>query len=507
MNKHQKKCGGRFDAWASKSPGSINPSMGARLAAKAQQDLTKELVKALVAIQVSFSIFESPCLRKILNEIAPSPFDSSNCYSALLRGYFAIVLQWIDPLSFRFRKTLVSFESMTGSHTGVALAWTLWEALAKQGMIKSLYSITGDNAANNVAMITILQQKFAGIGIRWPKEERFHRCACHVINLVAKKILAHMGQLTAEDYQFFDDYLGVRQAPIEDSDEDAEGSNCDHQVISKIHRTAGKKPIKQRNRPLNHPTLETQDKSAEVELLVEQHFDLSDPEDLPNTHSETQTQSKTIGPQSSPYYYSNDEVELFPPANTACASVEAVTSALYENSKYQLTEEQWSSMEFMEPILEMFEQSCNIFQSKGPTKHLILPYYQVLLNRLAHYASVSPQSWCQACEAAWEKLHKYYKLELANNDTLIACLVNPKYREGIFKQLRVPISRSKEIIEVLNVEVALIIAKSNCVEPSDLNKTAPQDSSNDSIGDLLHHLNQPAIETSYAMPNSQGDEL
>ncbi|MBW0528524.1 hypothetical protein O181_068239 [Austropuccinia psidii MF-1] len=118
---------------------------------------------------------------------------------------------------------------MTGSHTGVALAWKLWEALAKQGMIKSLYSITGDNAANNVAMINVLQQKFAGIVIRWPKEEQFHHCACHVIDLVAKEFFAHMGELTDEDYQFFDDYLGVRQVPIEDSNEEVEGSNCDHQ--------------------------------------------------------------------------------------------------------------------------------------------------------------------------------------------------------------------------------------------------------------------------------------
>ncbi|MBW0541181.1 hypothetical protein O181_080896 [Austropuccinia psidii MF-1] len=91
---------------------------------------------------------------------------------------------------------------MTGSHAGVALAWTLWEALSKQGMIKDLYSITGDNAANNVAMITVIQQKFAGIGIGWPKEERFHHCACHVINLISKEFLAHMGELTDEYYQF-----------------------------------------------------------------------------------------------------------------------------------------------------------------------------------------------------------------------------------------------------------------------------------------------------------------
>ncbi|MBW0471873.1 hypothetical protein O181_011588 [Austropuccinia psidii MF-1] len=86
MNKHRKKCGGQFDAWALRSPGSIDPSMGARLDAKAQQHLTKELVKALVAIQMSSSIFESPRLCKILNEITPLAFDSSNCYSALLQG-------------------------------------------------------------------------------------------------------------------------------------------------------------------------------------------------------------------------------------------------------------------------------------------------------------------------------------------------------------------------------------------------------------------------------------
>ncbi|MBW0486765.1 hypothetical protein O181_026480 [Austropuccinia psidii MF-1] len=96
---------------------------------------------------------------------------------------------------------------------------------------------------------------------------------------------------------------------------------------------------------------------------------------------------------------------------------------------------------------------------------------------------------------------------MANNDTLIACLFNPKYQEGIFKQLQVPLSQSKEIIEVLNGEMAPIIEKSNCVEHSNSNGTAPQESSNDSIGDLLNHLIPPAIETSYAMPNSQGDEL
>ncbi|MBW0482299.1 hypothetical protein O181_022014 [Austropuccinia psidii MF-1] len=108
----------------------------------------------------------------------------------------------------------------------------LWKSLSKQGMINCLYSITGDNAANNVTMITVLQQKFSGIGIRWPKEAQSHRCACHLINIVAKEFLAHMGELTDEDYPFFDNYLGIRLVPIEDSDNEGWGSNSDHQFKS-----------------------------------------------------------------------------------------------------------------------------------------------------------------------------------------------------------------------------------------------------------------------------------
>ncbi|MBW0571278.1 hypothetical protein O181_110993 [Austropuccinia psidii MF-1] len=84
MNKHCKICAGWFNAWESESPGSIDPNMGARLAAETQMILNWELVKGLVAVQVSFSIFESPQLQHALQCIAPSTHDSSNCITALL---------------------------------------------------------------------------------------------------------------------------------------------------------------------------------------------------------------------------------------------------------------------------------------------------------------------------------------------------------------------------------------------------------------------------------------
>ncbi|MBW0581268.1 hypothetical protein O181_120983 [Austropuccinia psidii MF-1] len=125
--------------------------MGARLAAEAQQELNKELVKGLVSIQLSFSIFESPCIRKIFNQIAPHfqwphwrmiattatqlyyefkqklmdkagrlPNGTPLCASVnrwttkdQAQSCFAIVLQWIDRMSYVFHKTLVAFEVST----------------------------------------------------------------------------------------------------------------------------------------------------------------------------------------------------------------------------------------------------------------------------------------------------------------------------------------------------------------------------------------------------------
>ncbi|MBW0491106.1 hypothetical protein O181_030821 [Austropuccinia psidii MF-1] len=110
---------------------------------------------------------------------------------------------------------------MGGSHSGASLAWSLWEFLSEHGMIKWLSSIIGDNAANNVSMISVLHRKFAGINVDWPKDTRFHQCACHVLNLVDKYFLANMGQLTNYNYEFFDNYLGVTLAMLEESkDED-----------------------------------------------------------------------------------------------------------------------------------------------------------------------------------------------------------------------------------------------------------------------------------------------
>ncbi|MBW0502963.1 hypothetical protein O181_042678 [Austropuccinia psidii MF-1] len=74
-----------------------------------------------------------------------------------------------------------------------------------------------------------------------------------------------------------------------------------------------------------------------------------------------------------------------------------------EGEKYHLAEEIWVAIELIEPSLDLFEKACAIFQSKSPTKHLVLPYYKVILNCLTHYDRcnttllstylLSPNSW------------------------------------------------------------------------------------------------------------------
>ncbi|MBW0516898.1 hypothetical protein O181_056613 [Austropuccinia psidii MF-1] len=249
LNKHWSTCCGRFSAWESRCPGAIDPMLGVQLAAEESSNLLRDLVKALVAIQVSFSsllihpTFAWPHQQQIssianelyfekkqelINKVNSLPKDimisaTVNCWTTKdqTQSYMATVIQWVNPLTYRFHKSLLSFNTMGGSHSGASLAWSLWESLSEHGMIKQLYRITRDNAANNVSMISFLHWKFAGINVDCPKNTRFHRCACHILNLVAKDFLANMGQLTNDNYEFFDNYLGVTLAMLEESkDED-----------------------------------------------------------------------------------------------------------------------------------------------------------------------------------------------------------------------------------------------------------------------------------------------
>ncbi|MBW0488761.1 hypothetical protein O181_028476 [Austropuccinia psidii MF-1] len=77
-----------------------------------------------------------------------------------------------------------------------------------------------------------------------------------------------MGQLTNEDYNFFDDYLSANKVTLEDSDNEATPSVQDVQAsIKSSKKSSGQAQRKLRSRPLNQATLETQDKSSDLALI------------------------------------------------------------------------------------------------------------------------------------------------------------------------------------------------------------------------------------------------
>ncbi|MBW0583303.1 hypothetical protein O181_123018 [Austropuccinia psidii MF-1] len=129
------------------------------------------------------------------------------------------------------------------------------------------------------------------------------------------------------------------------------------------------------------------------------------------------------------------------------------------------------------------------------------------MNRIKHYASVSPHTWWHTCKAAHSKLKKYFDYKMATNDTLIATILNPKYRKEIFKQLGISSSCTKEVIDLLASKcVQLRIKKGD----NDLGNNGPPSSDNLSEPDnfdLLKHLKERPIEASYDVLQSQGDEL
>ncbi|MBW0592617.1 hypothetical protein O181_132332, partial [Austropuccinia psidii MF-1] len=259
-------------------------------------------------------------------------------------------------------------------------------------------------------MMNQLQNKLAGINVTWHIDDRYHRCACHILNLVAKDFLNFMGELSDEDYEFFDEYLAIDKAPIEDSNNEITPTSKDLKAsIKQVQKQSADVAKKGRARALNQATLETQDKSGDLQLLNNQltmgsqnqdHMELGPvirpPGDqtivrqlrdlcsqiqgsAKQRESFIQARNKTRDPQLLPISILMTRWNYFlkpiQRARQLKLSIQIYTSSP-QKMKYQLSDESWCAMEYMEPILSMFEKTCNIFKSNAPTKHLVLPYYQ-----------------------------------------------------------------------------------------------------------------------------------
>ncbi|MBW0462607.1 hypothetical protein O181_002322 [Austropuccinia psidii MF-1] len=92
------------------------------------------------------------------------------------------------------------------------------------------------------------------------------------------------------------------------------------------------------------------------------------------------------------------------------------------------------------------------FQTNRATKNLVLPFYHSIRGELLHWASKTKPNWATAFQAAAEKLTKYIKYETENNDSIIACVLDPEYCQSILAQMNISPVCSQEAIKSLTAE-------------------------------------------------------
>jgi hypothetical protein len=129
-------------------------------------------------------------------------FKTVNCrFSATMdmwtsnqnKGYMCVTVHWVDD-NWNIQKRIIKFMHVEGRHTGANLSQAFTESVFKWFIEKKMFSLTLDNAASNeVAVKDVIKV----LGKKSPlvcDGLFFHvRCANHILNLVTRDGLKHIG--------------------------------------------------------------------------------------------------------------------------------------------------------------------------------------------------------------------------------------------------------------------------------------------------------------------------
>lgn len=496
LHKHRRVCPGLTLAWHNHAPGSIAPDEDPVAAAERKKELRTLLIGAIISKNLPFSIFSGNLMQQALRAIAPGFYwpgrmavkadsmtlfldlekklideiasvpgaisTATDCWTSadFSHTYMAINGFFFDAEG-NFCRRLLAFKTLEGKHTGENLAKVYWKALEHIGAVRNHFSVTGDNASSNRSMVQILANQYAKIGIKWPFESRFHGCMCHVINLVARDFLDGMGELTEEEVEAFET-SGMAQTRLSFEPDELPWTDDDERA-ELIATSLAESNLSQASLKVHGPTQEADFdiSQATYEDIVnnQSHIDES-PTVATSTRKKKSSVVSRIRALDTHIRKSPQELEAFikirdsvndrqllplscPPTRwnyfyyvvkrtlALKKSLQLYTSDP-KRAKVAISNADWSTIEYMLPILEMFETATQFFQSNDPTKHLVLPVLWALQKVLKTNQNVLG-AWGNSCKRAEDKLLKYLIREESNHQTLIATILDPVQRDIIFR--------------------------------------------------------------------------
>ena len=110
-----------------------------------------------------------------------------DCWTSPHRLAFMAINGYFIDHDWRYREVLLSFEPLSGSHSGVNLARVLETVLHKYDIANRILAITTDNASNNGTLTRELQQALSSGNF---KAQGGHiSCFAHIIQLSLKELL------------------------------------------------------------------------------------------------------------------------------------------------------------------------------------------------------------------------------------------------------------------------------------------------------------------------------
>ena len=149
----------------------------------------------------------------------------------------AITGHWIDH-DFRLHEALLTFQELTGSHTGENLASVIFDTLDDYNIAEKLHCITTDNASNNTkAMETLSNMLRRRKGIKWSHTTHHIACLNHVINLVVQAFLRKCKVIDAKSVlSYVNDtaYRAQQLARLEDRDQNDEDQLSEDDIANEV---------------------------------------------------------------------------------------------------------------------------------------------------------------------------------------------------------------------------------------------------------------------------------